>query len=165
MGIYIFKLGTCHAPKFLVDPLEGPSMRNAEGVGTWGTIPTSSTRGGERGVLEVSGKTRTNWQAYSLTQACMKPHKMVRTHSRSLWCWDKPRATRTHKTHHGPDLGGSHHLPPYSILCDSPWGWHPNGHFVPGLPGLPRIFGTPETLRLHNFRSRPPMDSPSEAKL
>ncbi len=22
-----------------------------------------------------------------------------------LWCWDQPRATRTHKTHHGPDLG------------------------------------------------------------
>jgi hypothetical protein len=21
-----------------------------------------------------------------------------------LWCWDEPRATRTHKTHHGPDL-------------------------------------------------------------
>jgi hypothetical protein len=33
---------------------------------------------------------------------------------------------RTHKTHHGPDLGGSHHLPPYSILCASPRGPHPN---------------------------------------
>jgi hypothetical protein len=26
-----------------------------------------------------------------------------------------------------PRLGGSHHLPPYSILCASPWGPHPNG--------------------------------------
>jgi len=25
-----------------------------------------------------------------------------------------------------PELGGSHHLPPYSILCTSPWGPHPN---------------------------------------
>ncbi len=25
-----------------------------------------------------------------------------------------------------PKLGGSHHLPPYSILCASPWGQHPN---------------------------------------
>jgi hypothetical protein len=33
---------------------------NAKAVGTWGTIPTSSTRGGERGVLEVPGKTRKN---------------------------------------------------------------------------------------------------------
>ncbi len=31
---------------------------NVEGVGTWSTISTSSTRGGERGVLEVPGKTR-----------------------------------------------------------------------------------------------------------
>jgi hypothetical protein len=26
-----------------------------------------------------------------------------------------------------PGLGGSRHLPPYSILCASPWGPHPNG--------------------------------------
>jgi len=26
-----------------------------------------------------------------------------------------------------PGLGGSHHLPPYSILCASPRGSHPNG--------------------------------------
>jgi hypothetical protein len=47
-----------------------------------------------------------------------------------------------------PGLGGSHHLPPYSILCSSRRRWHPNGHFsrdsrvgVPkfsrvGVPGL-----------------------------
>jgi len=28
-----------------------------------------------------------------------------------------------------PGLGGSHHLPPYSILCDSPRSPHPNGYF------------------------------------
>jgi hypothetical protein len=28
-----------------------------------------------------------------------------------------------------PELGGSHHLPPYSILCSSPWRLHPNGYF------------------------------------
>ncbi len=54
-----------------------------------------------------------------------------------------------------PGLGGSHHLPPYSILCDSPRSPHPNGYFsrdsrlgVPksrqmGLPGL----WSPITLR------------------
>ncbi len=54
-----------------------------------------------------------------------------------------------------PGLGGSHHLPPYSILCDSPRSPHPNGSFsqdsrtgVPksrqmGLPGL----WSPITLR------------------
>jgi len=47
-----------------------------------------------------------------------------------------------------PGLGGSHHLPPYSILCSSPPRLHPNGFFsrdsqvvVPklsrvGVPGL-----------------------------
>ncbi len=28
-----------------------------------------------------------------------------------------------------PRLGGSHHLPPYSILCDSSRSPHPNGYF------------------------------------
>ncbi len=54
-----------------------------------------------------------------------------------------------------PRLGGSHHLPPYSILCDSPRRLHPNGYFSRdsrvgvsksrqmGLPGL----WSPITLR------------------
>jgi hypothetical protein len=33
------------------------------------------------------------------------PHKVVSAKLEHLWCWDQPRATRTHKTHHGPDLG------------------------------------------------------------
>jgi hypothetical protein len=35
--------------------------------------------------------------------------------------------TWTHKTHHGPDSGVSHHLTPYSILCVTPRRAHPNG--------------------------------------
>ncbi len=42
-----------------------------------------------------------------------------------------------------PGLGGSHHLPPYSILCDPPRDPHPNGFSLPGLPGL----WSPITLR------------------
>jgi hypothetical protein len=42
-------------------------------------------------------------------------------------------------------LGGSHHLPPYSILCDSPRDAHPNGFSLPRVPksrhaGLPRLW-------------------------
>ncbi len=33
----------------------------------------------------------------------------------------------THKIHHNPDSGGSHHLPPYSILCVSLRHLHLNG--------------------------------------
>ncbi len=54
-----------------------------------------------------------------------------------------------------PGLGGSHHLPPYSILYSSPWRLHPNGYFSRdsrvGVPksrqlGLPRLW-SPITLR------------------
>ncbi len=31
--------------------------------------------------------------------------KVVSAQLEHLWCQDEPRATRTHKTHHGPDLG------------------------------------------------------------
>jgi hypothetical protein len=63
---------------------------------------------------------------------------------------------------------GSHHLPPYSILCATPRGPHPNGHFVLGLPsGSPEIpiAKTPATLRAHNFLCRPPIAMRSEEKL
>jgi len=60
-----------------------------------------------------------------------------------------------------PELGGSHHLPPYSILCDSPWSPHPNGYFSwdsrAGVPksrqlGLPALW-SPITLQT-DLRSR-----------
>ncbi len=42
-----------------------------------------------------------------------------------------------------PGLGGSHHLPPYSILCVTPWEPHPNGSFSRdsqvGVPKLSRV--------------------------
>ncbi len=50
--------------------------------------------------------------------------------------------TWTHKTDHGPDLGVSHHLAPYSILCVTPRDWHPNVTFSRdsrnGIPKLSR---------------------------
>ncbi len=33
------------------------------------------------------------------------PHKVVSAQLERLWCQDEPWATRTHKTHHGPNLG------------------------------------------------------------
>jgi hypothetical protein len=74
--------------------------------------------------------------------------KWVRIHSAPFWCWDKPRANSDSLDSPRPGLGGSHHLPPYSILCNSLRELHPNGFFsrdsqsiVPklsrfGLPGL-----------------------------
>jgi len=69
--------------------------------------------------------------------------KLVRTHSASIWCWDKPRATLDSLDSPRPGLGGSHHLPPYSILCITPREPHPNGTFSRdsqgGVPKLSRV--------------------------
>jgi hypothetical protein len=52
--------------------------------------------------------------------------------------------TLDHKTHHGPDSRVSHHLTPYSILCDSPWHPRPNVTFSRdsriGVPKLSRNY-------------------------
>jgi len=55
--------------------------------------------------------------------------KLVKTHFASIWCWDKPRVTLDSLDSPRPELGGSHHLPPYSILCSSLREPHPNGTF------------------------------------
>jgi len=66
-----------------------------------------------------------------------------------------------------PRLGGSHHLPPYSILCASPQSPHPNDILsldsqvrVPKLPKLALL-----TLGAHNFMCRPQIELNSKAKL
>ena len=68
--------------------------------------------------------------------------------------------TWTHKTHHGPDSGVSHHLIPYSILCVTPQRGHPNGFLSrdsqSGVPKLSRV-GVPGLWT--NITSRPDLRS------
>jgi len=67
-----------------------------------------------------------------------------------------------------PGLEGSHHLPPYSILCVAPWHPHSNGFLFPGRPRRsPEIVPvwTPGTLGTHNPRLRPLIGMRSEANL
>ncbi len=70
-----------------------------------------------------------------------------------------------------PGLGGCHHHPPHSILCDALWGLHPSGtnsqdsrNGVPKLsrnrPGL-----SPKTLGAHNSRHRDRIATRSEPNL
>ncbi len=60
-----------------------------------------------------------------------------------IWCWDKPRANLDSHDTPRPGLGGSHHLPPYRILCSSMRRLHPNGSFSRdsqgGVPKLSRF--------------------------
>jgi hypothetical protein len=73
-------------------------------------------------------------------------HELVRSHSTCIWCWDKPRANSDSHDTPWPGLQGSHHLPPYIILCNSARRLHPNGSFSRdsqgGVPKLSR-FGLP----------------------
>jgi hypothetical protein len=55
-------------------------------------------------------------------------------------------------------LGGSHHLPPYSIPCAWPWGLPPNIIFSQGsqVKNLKILeIETPKTLETHNVFCRP----------
>jgi hypothetical protein len=67
--------------------------------------------------------------------------------------------TLDHETHHGPDSAVSHHLTPYSILCDTPRHPRPNVTFSRnsrdsrvGVPKLSRNCPgwSPRTLGAHN---------------
>ncbi len=51
----MFLLSSWHAPKSLVRPTWGFKYVELRKVGTWGPLSTSSTKGGKRGMLEVSG--------------------------------------------------------------------------------------------------------------
>ncbi|CAN5965757.1 unnamed protein product [Sphagnum jensenii] len=74
------------------------------------------------------------------------------------WVLGQATGTSDHKTHHGPDSGVCHHHTPYSILCDAPWGLHPNGtnsrDSQNGVPKLSRNRPgwSPGTLGGHNSR-------------
>ncbi len=91
-------------------------------------------------------------------------HKVVSASLEHLWCQDESRATQTHKTHHGPDLGESTTFP-FIWLPTRPTSKWP---FVPRLPsGSPEITNveTSAILVRHNFACRPVIEMRSEAKL
>jgi hypothetical protein len=57
-----------------------------------------------------------------------KPNnKLVSVLLEHFLCIDETRAKMDSQDSSRPELGGSHHLPPYSILYACPWGQHPNG--------------------------------------
>ncbi len=95
-------------------------------------------------------------------------HKLVKTHSACIWCWDKPRANSNSHDTPWPGLGRCHHHPPYSILCASLPHLHSNGTFSrdsqSGVLKLSR-FWTPGTLGHHSFSPRPPTGTRSQPNL
>jgi hypothetical protein len=63
----------------------------------------------------------------------VRHNKLVRTHSTHFQCWDKPRTTLDSLDSPRLGLGGSHHLPPYSILYSSSPHWDSQS-------GVPKLF-------------------------
>jgi hypothetical protein len=74
------------------------------------------------------------------------------------WVLGQATGTLDHKTHHGPDSREATTFPPYSILCATFRGPHPNGSFSRdsqvGVPKLSRNCPgwSPGTLGAHNSR-------------
>jgi len=62
-----------------------------------------------------------------------------------------------------PGLGGSHHLPPYSILYASPQSPHPNGILSRDSSGLPN--GNPEIPKVGTFATLGPITLCADLRL
>jgi hypothetical protein len=63
-----------------------------------------------------------------------------------FWCMDEPWAYTDSQNSHDsswPELGGSHHFPPYNIFCDWPWGYTQMSFFLGppklGVPKFPKL--------------------------
>ncbi len=87
------------------------------------------------------------------------------------WVLGQAAGNLTHLTHHGPDSRVSHHLTPYSILCDSRRHPRPNVIFSRdsrvGVPKLSRNCPgwSPGTLGAHNSQLRSLIATRSESNL
>jgi hypothetical protein len=111
-----------------LNPLEGSTMYSCGKLGLGGRSRLPALKG-------VEGRARSPGIRLGRDQAiwsriCIQnQHKLVRTHSACIWCWDKPRANSDSHDTPRPGLGRCHHHPPYSIFCASPSHLHPNGTF------------------------------------
>ncbi len=144
----------------VVNPLEGSPKCSCGklGLGRRSRLPTLE-RG--RGLSwEPRDQTRKKAQQIKLESAPKQTTHVVSSHSGTTL------GVGTSHGHFGPQdtprpgLGGSHHLPPYSILCDAPPRLHPNGSFSRdsqvGVPKLSRncLGWSLGTLGAHNSRLR-----------
>ncbi len=87
---------------------------------------------------------------YSLTRTCTKPTQSDKCIVEALLVLGRATGNPNTQDSSQPELGRSHHLPHYSILCASPWGPHPNGFLSwdsqVGVPKLQQL-GLPQLWR------------------
>jgi hypothetical protein len=141
---------------------------NSGRVGSWGTFPGSQHFGG-RGVCWSSGMGIKKSDKHQLfTQTYINQTTSWLVHSWSTFCAKISHVqTRTHKTHHGPDLGEATTFPliVYSVPLHEA---HIQMAFCLGTPRdsleIPKI-RTSTTLGPHNFVCRSPIEMISKEKL
>ncbi len=108
-------------------------------------------------MLKALGLDQEEGQVYSFIWSCIQiqPTSWLELILHTFSVGTSHRRPWTHLTHHGPNSGGSHHLPPYSILCNSPPQLHPDGSFSRDfqseVPKLSR-FGLPGFWAFITFR-------------
>jgi hypothetical protein len=113
----------------LLDPLEGLSMLNCGKLGLEGRSRLPTLKGGKGRARSPGIRLGRGTSIISLESASKTNHKKV------SWHLGTPLGVGTSHEHFDtldspwPGLGGSHHLPPYNILCSSPPKLHPNGSF------------------------------------
>jgi hypothetical protein len=141
-----------------VNPLEGSLMWSC-GIGTRKGVPDFQHYKGVEGRARSPGiklERRTSRSSLILhPKQITKWLVYIREHP---WVLGKSHGHFGPQDTPRPGLGGSHHLPPYSILCATFRGLHPNGSFSRdsqvGVPKLSRKCPgwSPGTLGAHNSR-------------
>jgi len=113
-----------------------------EGVGVWFFIHNTTRVKKVCWSSKIRTKMSDKWVNYSYRSMQIK-QQVGYCIIRALWCTNEPRTYTDSQDSPRHGLGGSHHLPAYSILCDLPLGLHPNGIF----PGTPKS-EVPQFLKL-----------------
>jgi len=88
-----------------------------EGVGVRSLIRNTLGVKGRAGTLGWGSGRMTNGSIIHINLHSPN-NKLVNAWLEHFWCMDKSRAYTDSQDSPRPELGGSHHLPPYSILCD-----------------------------------------------
>jgi hypothetical protein len=149
-------------PSSLMDLTMNPKVTIAEGEGVGARSLTCSTSGVEGCVGDSKwGLRRLTSKSITHTDLHKSNNKLVSAELQRFWCTNPQDSPRL-------KFAGSHHLPPYSIICVCSRGQHLNVIFVPKLPSgshkIPKI-GTLTTLKSHNFVCKPLIEVRSEEKL
>jgi hypothetical protein len=130
-------------PSYLMDSTMSPKKKTMEGkgVGARSLARNISRVEGHAGAPKWAG--RLTSKLITHTNLYKPDNKLVNAQLEHLWCMNEPQTNMDSQDSPRPKLGGSHHLPPYSILCAWPWDQHPNVILSQdsqvGVPKFPKL--------------------------